>query len=390
VANHKTETDQKYARFVPITEIIEKNGYNLNIPRYIDSGATEDIQSIDGHLNGGIPTGDVGSLSLYWETFPNLQATLFAPLRQDFYSLAVEKGAIRDTIYGERDFSAYADKVENAFENWIKKVDGKLRDISGATKPKLLITEIAEEIITEYASVTLVEKYDAYEVLLSYWNETMSDDVYLLVQDGYQAVRDVEVFIKTSTKKKKDGTEVKQEKEAGWDGKLVPKALIIEMFFAAEQKAIDDADAVIAVAQAELDEMIENAEEDSIIGEVMKDNGNLDKAGLKKKLKDKDLDAEDKITLQKVQDLVTRVDEGTKAVKDLRIALDKKARDQYPMLTDEQLIELLINRKWYRSLVSGVYALYTAVSHHIADRVMELAVRYEKTMPQLEIEVAEL
>ena len=380
----------KYSRFVPNSEIKEKNTYNLNIPRYIDSGVAEDIQSIDGHLNGGIPADDVGSLSLYWQTFPNLQATLFAPLRQGFYSLAVEKGAIRDTIHGERDFSAYADKVETAFEHWRQKIDDQLRTISGTTKPKLLIADIAEEIIAAYAPVTLVDKYDAYEVLLSYWNETMSDDVYLIVQDGYKAVRDIEVFKKTTTKKKKDGTEAKQEKETGWDGKLVPKTLIIEMFFAAEQEAIDDTDTVIAAAQAELDEMIENAEEDSIVGEVLKDNGSLDKSGLKKKLKDKELEAEDEAVLQKFYDLVTRVDENTKAVKELRAALDKKARDQYAKLTDGECLELLLNRKWYSSLRSGVYALYTAVSHRISERVTELADRYEKTMPRLEIEIEEL
>lgn len=31
---------------------------------------------------------------------------------------AVEKGDFRNTIYSERDFSAYSDKVENAFEKW--------------------------------------------------------------------------------------------------------------------------------------------------------------------------------------------------------------------------------------------------------------------------------
>ena len=46
-------------------------------------------------------------------------------------------------------------------------------------------------------------------------NETMSDDVYLLVQDGYKAIRDIEVFMKTSKKKNKDGSEVKLEKETG-------------------------------------------------------------------------------------------------------------------------------------------------------------------------------
>lgn len=380
----------KYSRFVPNSEIKDKNAYNLNIPRYIDSAVAEDLQSIDGHLNGGIPGEDVSSLSLYWQTFPKLQSTLFAPLRKDFYNLAVEKGTIRDTIYGESDFYAYADKVEAAFENWRTKVDCKLRTIDSTTKPKVLIADIAEQIIEEYTSVTLVDKYDAYEVLLSYWNETMSDDVYVLVQDGYKSVRDIEVFTKTTTKKKKDGTEETKTTETGWDGKLVPKALIIEMFFSAEQKVIDDTETVIAAVQAELDEMIENAEEDSIITEVLKDNGNLDKAGLKKKLKDKELEADDKVVLQKLLDLVTRVDDGTKTVKDLRVALDKKAREQYVKLTDDQCMELLLNRKWYRSLVGGVYALYTAVSRRIAERVTELAERYECTMPQLEAEVMKL
>ncbi|MFA5689076.1 MAG: class I SAM-dependent DNA methyltransferase [Kiritimatiellales bacterium] len=387
VDNPKTKTDPKYARFVPFAEIRKKNAYNLNIPRYIDSGAVEDIQNIDGHLNGGIPSGDVESLSLYWKTFPRLREELFNPLRKGFYSLAVEKGTIRDTIYGERDFSAYADKVERAFEQWVKKVDSRLRNINSKTKPKLLIAEIAEKIIEEFTPVTLVDKYDAYEVLLSYWNETMSDDMYLVVQDGYKAVRNIEVLTKTTENKK---TKVKKTVETGWDGKLVPKNLIIEMFFSDEQKAVDNADTIIATAQAELDEMLENAEEDFIIGKVLKDNGNLDKAGLKKRLKDKELDTEDKAILQKLQNLMTRVDEGTKMVKGLRAALDKKARDQYAGLSDDECMELLLNRKWYRSLITGVYALYTAVSHRISERVTELADRYEKTMPQLEVDVAEL
>ena len=165
----------------------------------------EDLQSIEGHLKGGIPGSDVESLSLYWETFPSLRAASFSPLREGFYSLAVEKDAIRDTINDDTDFSAYADKVENAYENWKATVDGKLRAIDGTTKPKLLIAEIADRILEVYEPVTLVDKYDAYEVLLSYWNEVMSDDVYLLVQDGYKAVRDIEVFTKTTTKKKRDG-----------------------------------------------------------------------------------------------------------------------------------------------------------------------------------------
>ena len=43
-----------YSRMVGFEEI-EKNDFNLNIPRYIDSQQPEDIQDIEGHLRGGIP-----------------------------------------------------------------------------------------------------------------------------------------------------------------------------------------------------------------------------------------------------------------------------------------------------------------------------------------------
>ena len=346
------------------------------------------MQSIEGHLKGGIPSEDVESLSLYWETFPKLQSALYTPVRRKkFYSLAVGKDTIRNTIDKDADFSAYADKVETAFESWKAKADKKLRAISNKTKPKLLIAELAELMIQKYESVTLLDKYDAYEVLLSYWNETMSDDVYLIVQDGYQAVREVEVFTKTTENKK---TGKKKTTETGWDGRLVPKDLVIEMCFSGERKAIDNIDTIIATKQAELDEMIENAEEDSIINDVLKDNGNLDKAGLKKKLRDKELDANDEVVLQKLQDTITSVDEYTKILKNLRATLDQNARDQYPKLTDKQMMELLLNRKWYCSLINGIYALYNAVNHRISDRVTELADRYEQTMPELETQVAQL
>jgi type I restriction enzyme M protein len=44
----------KYSRMASFTEI-EKNEYNLNLPRYIDSTEPEDMQNIEGHLKGGIP-----------------------------------------------------------------------------------------------------------------------------------------------------------------------------------------------------------------------------------------------------------------------------------------------------------------------------------------------
>ena len=77
-------------------------------------------------------------------------------------------------------------------------------------------------------------------------------------------------------------------------------------------------------------------------------------------------------------------------LKDLKAALDLKAREKYEKLTDKQCLELLLERKWYRTLVNRVYTLYSSVSHRITERIYEFAERYEQTLPKLENEVKEL
>src|SRR6266705_2792672 len=68
VFNRRLEVP-KYSRMVGFEEI-EKNDYNLNLPRYIDSQEPEDMQDIAGHLCGGIPTADVDALADYWRVCP--------------------------------------------------------------------------------------------------------------------------------------------------------------------------------------------------------------------------------------------------------------------------------------------------------------------------------
>src|ERR1700752_2906013 len=83
VFNKRLEVS-KYSRMVPFDEI-EKNEFNLNLPRYIDSQTPEDIQDIDAHLRGGIPAADVDAFSSYWAVCPGLRQTLFKPSRPGYF-----------------------------------------------------------------------------------------------------------------------------------------------------------------------------------------------------------------------------------------------------------------------------------------------------------------
>lgn len=383
--NEQIGTDPKYARFVPNEEIKVKNDYNLNIPRYIDSSEPEDLQDIDAHLHGGIPAADVDSMEKYWTLFPNLKNKLFSPLREGYYKLNIEKDDVRSTIYSDEEFNAYADRIDMAFDAWKNEVDEGLRNINESVNIKKYIIKLAEALIAQYADMELVDKYDVYQVLLSYWQETMADDIFILVQDGYGAARETELIIEVTEDKK---TKKEKQKIKGWEGKLIPKSLIESTFFATERAKIDEAQAVADETQSQLDEMTEeHAAEDGVLSDCLNDKDAVDMKAVSAKLKELKKNAPDNEeyrVLLEYTELCEKVKKYSKIVKELNTALDGTCKAKYSELTMDEIKELLVNRKWYYTIFEGIKTIYVTTSHAIAGRIAELAGRYETPLPELE------
>ena len=381
--NQQITADPKYARFVPNDEIKIKNEYNLNIPRYIDSSTPEDLQDIEAHLHGGIPAEDVESMGKYWTLFPKLKEKLFSVLREGYYQLNIPKDDVRNTVYNDAEFSAYADRIDGAFDAWCTQVDPGLRSIDENVNVKEYIVELAELLIADFDGMELVDKHDVYEVLLSYWQEVMADDVYLVSVDGYDAVRKTENIMGVYTSGKKKG----QERVVGWEGVLLPKSLIEKVFFAAERKAIDDAQAVAEETQSRLDELVEEQTGDEgYLKDHLNDKDKVDGKAVAARLKDLkkvDPNGEEYTVLKQYTDLSDAVSRQNKLVKELNALLEEKVKGKYALLTDEEILELLVNRKWYYSIFEGIKALYVTASHNMANRIVELAERYEYDLPYL-------
>jgi type I restriction enzyme M protein len=208
--NNQWEVD-KYSRFVPFSEI-EKNEYNLNIPRYIDTQEEEDIQDLNAHLTGGIPQKDIDALEEYWTVYPNLRKELFTQIREGYSKLNVAKATIKSTIYEHPDFTEYNAKLDVLFEEYQGHNHPIMNGITSDTKPKAFIKIIAEDLLERYANKPLMVRYDVYQHLLDYWTETMKDDLYLLVEDGWVAK------VKRVIEKNKKGKEV----DKGWTCDLIP------------------------------------------------------------------------------------------------------------------------------------------------------------------------
>ena len=69
--------------------------------------------------------------------------------------------------------------------------------------------------------------------------------------------------------------------------------------------------------------------------------------------------------------------------------LEHHLKAKYAALTENEIKELLVNKKWYYSIYDGIDALYTSISHNLSARITELAERYESTLPEIEREVEE-
>ena len=323
------------------------------------------------------------------------------PRGDGYYKLNIDKDDVRSTVYADEEFSAYAERIDMAFDAWMNDVDNGLRNIDEFVEIKKYIVELSEILIAKYADIELVDKYDVYQVLLSYWQEVMADDVFVLVQDGYEAGREIEKIYeivdpqkaKKSKKAKKDADNDSEsnKKYKGWEGKLIPKALIEAAFFVAERAKIDEAQAVCDETQGKLDELVEeHTAEGGILADYLNDKDAVDAKAVNAKIKElKKIDpkSEELVILCEYADLSTKVKEYTKLVKDLNAALDEACKAKYAELNIDEIKELLVNRKWYYTIFEGIKALYVTTSHEIAGRVSELAERYEDTLPSLESDV---
>ncbi len=377
----------KYSRMIPYSEI-EANEYNLNIPRYIGGSQQEDLQDISAHLSGGIPQHDIEDLSTYWNVFPTLQAELFESFgREGYVKLKVGKDDIRKSIYSNSEFVDYAKKIKSAFKAWKTSQWTRLNEIKIGDKPKSFIEEISNELLLKFSEISLIDKYDVYQCLMSYWEETMQDDVYAIAFDGWEAGNDIE----REMVKKKDGTITGKMKS--FEGRIIPKKLIIDIYFPEEQSAIIDLENEREEVARLMDELKEeHGGEEGLLCEVINDKGGITKGELNKRIKeirnDKELSDEFDI-LEQYEELMAREAEYNSDIKNATAALEKVVFDQYDKLSIEEIKELVVEKKWCSTILGCIDAIYSAISHRLANRITELVERYEDTLSSIEDEVAE-
>ncbi len=318
---------------------------------------------------------------------------MFTPSeRPNYLDLKVTKDVIKTTIFDHPEFVAFSTQMDTLFETWKTKNTSLLKDLTIGFNPKELIHTLSEDLLAHYYNKPLIDAYDMYQHLMSYWFEVMQDDAYLITQDGWKATT-YRILIENKQKKLID---------KGWTCDLVPKDLVIARYFTPEKEALETLQAekeTLSSALTELEE--EHSGEDGYFAEMEKVNKANVTARSKELKGEMSLRAESRSDTKKQMEeelailkqfltLTEKLTDTNKKIKEAELALDIALYAKYPTLTENEVKQLVVDDKWMQTIATAIKAEIDHISQQLTNRVTTLAERYENPLPVIEQEVASL
>lgn len=105
---------------------IRQNGYNLNIPRYVDSSEAAEQYDIYATMFGGIPKSEINQLQTYWDALPSLRADLFQPKEDGSPYATVKSKDVAEIIEENADVCNLKQTFANAFSDFSNVLHSRL------------------------------------------------------------------------------------------------------------------------------------------------------------------------------------------------------------------------------------------------------------------------
>lgn len=372
-----------YARFVPQEEI-EKNDYNLNIPRYIEARDTEIVQNIEAHLKGGLPKHDIDQLSDYWEALPTLKDELVKYQGNGYYAWAVSREQIDGIINDNEDYQTQQATLKHHcrtdfMEQWQETIYNLAES---SEKPKTLIERMGQSIRNLFGEGNLlVDEYDAYEQLMNYWAETMQDDVYMIMADGWK--------LNLRPKQKEDKKEKKMVPVVvkTWndlESDLLPVEYIVNRFCKSELEACDELSASIAFMENEVTSLVE--ENDDVFDTKNFEKEKINLASVKKRAKV--TKGEEQEHLMEWIELQNSIKAEKAKLKEANDKLLSRVKEEYDLLAQNEMkVKNLVKEKWVNAISTRIESELSRSIEQLKSQLSAISDRYDQTLPSIDKEV---
>lgn len=380
------ESIDKFSRLVSREEI-RSNDYNLNIPRYVDSSEPAETWDLYASMFGGIPMTEIDGLEEYWKAFPTLKSALFTNSDIPYVELATED--IKNTIKNHVDIKTFKKAFKDAFadfhlylkDEWIEKMEHV--EISKSENV------ISENIFKRLDQVSLIDKYEAYQILDDEWGK-IAVDLEIIQTEGFAATKKVDPNLVT---KKKNGKE--QEIQDGWIGRVIPFELVQKELLSDRYKELREKEARLAEIPSLYEEIIEDMTEEEKDGQVLNDNNDaFVSKEVTKKLKELKKEAHTE-EVKSFIDKLDRYERLSKEEKDLKKEIKSETaklhmltKETIENLTDSMVCELL-DKKWIGNLLESINKLPDTIVDNIVSKIQALGSKYKTTYFKLEKEIKE-
>lgn len=378
-----------FARFVKWTEI-ERNDYNLNISRYISPLDTRIVQDINAHLNlrGGLPEHDIQQMSPYWEACPTLKSTLFSDLAPGYFKLNCSISSIGQSIAQDNSFKKQTAHYKDIISNWLGPIRSSMLAIEKNCTPKSIIGEWGESLLAAIPEHSLVNRYDVYNYLMNYWLDTMQDDCYMVSNDGWVAQP---YTPQPKEKKKKDGTIEKPKVKVATSINdivcdLLPVDIVVNEYFSAEKQTIDGLSSRVEETQGRIDTLLE--EKSEFFEDFEKVSETKINVALKEALRGKRKEDRETLLIWREYSLLCQQKKAmSKQLAAYHRALLLSVFGKYEGINQEEVKDLVVNKKWQESLEQLFIGAMQTVSKAINQQVTSLAQRYELTLGNIRQDV---
>ena len=363
-------------------EEIRENGYNLNIPRYVDSSEAAEQYDIYATIFGGIPNSEIDSLQKYWDAFPSLRKNLFKPHIDKPYS-SLKNENIKFTIENNTDVKWFNTQFTEVFDGFADSIHQKLIDNVMNVRELQAQDEIANDIFYRLSDIPLVDKYAAYQALADNWQAIISD-IETIQEEGLDAVRVVETAYKVIKKNDED-----VEVPDGLKGRIIPFELVQKVKFQTELGNITALQSRAESITGELEEVRDSFTEDEL--ETYCDNEKDNTFDKKKIIADSkpkvDIDSE---TKAKLNHIIALWDEQTKTNKQIKAdkqSLEVKTIEAIQYLSDAEVSQFL-HLKWIVPICVGINGTINDVLSALEGAVFSISEKYALCFKQINENIA--
>ena len=349
------QTVEGFSRLVGKEEI-RANDYNLNIPRYVDSSEPTETWDLYSTMFGGIPRAEIDALDTWWQALPGLRDALFASGNDHAASLRVDN--LSEVVACSEAVRSYIKRYQDAFSGLRRKLVSDLIGRWDAVDSLGEEESVASDIFQRVSDFSLVDKYEAYQVLDNAW-EGISADLEMLQTEGFDAARRVDPLM---VLKKKGGKDV--EVQDGWKGHVLPFGLVQEALLSDELSALRTVEGELTCVSGECD----------TLKEELPQEGDGEGEEVSYDLTDEEIEEKQQLLAEATK----RQKSLKKAVKERTEALEDATRTLVESLTDEQVYELL-ERKWVDPLMDELMGLPQQSIDRLVKKIEALQEKYQDT-----------